>query len=244
MKKCIKLLSIIFVFSLFLGSQAFAAINIPKPSQNIYVNDFANLITPEDEEIITETASTLDNNTSAQVAVVTINSLNGIPISDYTNELFRNWGIGNKKENTGVLILINKENLLKNIPGKVRIEVGYGLEGILPDGKVGRILDEKMIPLFNEKEYSQGILAGFQAVTNVIQEDSSGNTDTTHLEYQFKWWHILLIILGIIFLILLEMMGFPVIRIIFVLLSMGGRRGGGSGGGFGGGSSGGGGAER
>ncbi|AGC68644.1 MgtC/SapB transporter family protein [Thermoclostridium stercorarium subsp. stercorarium DSM 8532] len=103
--------------------------------------------------------------TGAQVVVVTINSLNGEAIEEYSNALFRKWGIGSKKENNGVLILVSVGDRMS------RIEVGYGLEGALPDGLTGRIQDNYMIPHFRDGDYGQGIANGFMAVIQQIYKE-------------------------------------------------------------------------
>ena len=85
-----------------------------------------------------------------------------MPIEDYALELGRNYGIGNKTKNNGLIILVALSER------KSRIEVGYGLEGILPDGKTGRIQDEYMIPRFKDGEYSKGIIDGYDVIFSTI----------------------------------------------------------------------------
>ena len=85
-------------------------------------------------------AKAIDDRTKAQVVVVTVNDLSRMEIEEYALNLFRNWGIGDREKNNGVLILVNKESLIANQRGRIRIEVGYGLEGAITDGKAGAIL--------------------------------------------------------------------------------------------------------
>ncbi|NLL18707.1 MAG: TPM domain-containing protein, partial [Clostridia bacterium] len=84
-------------------------------------------------------ALALKKASGADLVVVTVENLGGYTIEEYALELFRRWGLGDKEKNNGVLLLVNKENVLTGQSGRVRIEVGYGLEGAIPDGKAGRI---------------------------------------------------------------------------------------------------------
>jgi len=145
------------------------AINFPKPTSAFYVNDYANVLDTETERYIESTARALDDATSAQVVVVTINGIGDNVLEDYTIGLFREWGIGNKEKNNGVLLFVDVKGR------QSRIEVGYGLEGALPDGKTGRIQDNHMLPYFRQGNYSYGIRDGFDAIVNEI-----------YIEYGYK----------------------------------------------------------
>ena len=101
-------------------------------------------------------ALSLTTKSTAQLAVLTINTLDGEPIEDYALEVLRQWGIGSKEQNNGALIVVAVKDR------RSRIEVGYGLEGSLPDGLTGRIQDQYMIPYFKDGNYSKGIFAGLQ----------------------------------------------------------------------------------
>lgn len=152
------------IIMLLLFSVSFAELKIPKPTNEFFVNDFANVISESDEKIIFNKAKALyeKSGNSTQVVVVTIDSLEDYSIEEYANELFNEWGIGNKEKNDGVLILLSVEDK------KSRIEVGYGLEGILYDGKTGRIQDDYMIPYYRNNDFSRGLVKGFNAVCGVI----------------------------------------------------------------------------
>ena len=84
---------------------------------------------------------------------------------EYSTNLFRQFGIGDKEKNNGLLILIALEER------KSRIEVGYGLEGVLPDGKTGRIQDEYMIPYFKDNNFDEGILNGYKALFKEVANE-------------------------------------------------------------------------
>ena len=121
------------------------------------MNDFAGVIPPAIQVEMRSRAREVLQKTGASVVVVTIPTLGESYVSDYANKLYHAWGIGKKGEDRGVLILfVLKER-------KIRIETGYGLEGILPDGRVGEILRDSMIPLLKEGKYGEGLLNGLKA---------------------------------------------------------------------------------
>lgn len=102
------------------------------------------------------------NKTTAQVAVVTVKTLDGQPIDEYGLTLLRQWGLGNKEKNNGALILVAVDDR------QSRIEVGYGLEGVLPDGLTGRIQDQQMLPYFKQGQYEKGIVQGYLTVATTV----------------------------------------------------------------------------
>src|SRR5205814_7168110 len=124
------LLAMTFLFTLI---PTIASALPPKPSS--YVSDFAGVIDAQTRQQLESVLAELEQKTSAEVAVVTVRGLEGRDIEGYANDLFTAWGIGKKGKDNGVLFLISPQDR------KMRIEVGYGLEGILPDGAVGRIRD-------------------------------------------------------------------------------------------------------
>lgn len=164
---------IIFLLTLFLSSNVYAVV---KPSYNFYVNDYADLLSSETENYIMSINQNLNAQTKAQVVVVTVKNLEGNSLEEYATELFRSFGIGDKTLNNGVLILIALEER------QSRIEVGYGLEGILNDAKTGRIQDEYMIPYLKENDWDTGIKNGFTAIVNEIEKeyDVSVGTEKMH----------------------------------------------------------------
>ncbi|GFP78492.1 TPM domain-containing protein [Clostridium fungisolvens] len=142
-----------------------------KPTSDIFFQDYAKMFSNDTKNYVLSTSNDIRNKTTAEVAVVTIDSLNGSSIEDYANNLFRKWGIGNKEKNNGVLILISKNDR------KFRIEVGYGLEGILPDGKVGSYLRE-MSGYFKENQYDKGIITTYKRIIGDIGQEY--NVDVTN----------------------------------------------------------------
>src|ERR1700681_1969299 len=130
-----------------------------------YVNDFAHALDQNTSAQITDICRQIDEKAHAQIALVTINSLDGTDIESYAVDLFKKWGIGAKSTNRGVLILYAIRD------HRARIEVGYGLEPILPDGEVGRFQREA-IPLMRSGDYNQGLLLVTSRVAEVIATDA------------------------------------------------------------------------
>ncbi len=150
-------LSILLVlsFSLFANSA-----DIPKPVG--YVNDFAHILNKNTKEKLERLVIELKQKTGVEFAIVTINSTNKEDIFDYSMDMFQKWGIGQKGKDNGLLFLIDVKDR------KLRINTGYGLEGILPDGLLGRIRDRYIIPYFKKGDYNDGILNGAMAMAYVI----------------------------------------------------------------------------
>lgn len=208
-----------------------------------YVNDFAGVINESTKAQIEDMCHQVDDKAHAQIALVTINTLDGSDIESYAVELFHQWGIGNKQTNRGVLILYAIRD------HRARIEVGYGLEPILPDGKVGS-LQREAIPLMRSGNYSQALQLVTVRVADVIAADAgiqlTGSRPRAPTEPTDEPQHETGISLGGIFLIIviiLIVLFTPLRSLLFWMLfsNIFGGRGGWGGGGFGGGGFGGGG---
>ena len=248
MKKFIIYLTLLM--QIFFAACAFAESSIPpRPAagSGIYVQDYAGIISKEDRQQMLSIGQDLDNKTTAQVAVITINSLEGQPIEEYALNVLRNWGIGNKTKNNGVLVVIAVKDR------RSRIEVGYGLEGVLPDGKTGRIQDQYMLPYFKKGEYSAGITQGYKAIAGIIAQ--SEGVEISGAKYTggaknvqgdaAKGLNIsdIVVVMAIIAVLIFDNLflgGFLTQMLLWALFRGGGR----GGGGFGGGSGGGGGSSR
>ncbi|NLF83556.1 MAG: hypothetical protein GX568_06200 [Candidatus Gastranaerophilales bacterium] len=153
----------------------FAAYKAPAPVG--YVNDFAGIISGREEARLDVVIRELKAKTGAEIAVVTLKSLDGYPTEDVALAIGRQWGVGQKGKDNGLVILVAPNDR------KVRIEVGYGLEGYITDGQAGRIIDEYMIPYFKQGNYEQGIVSGTFAVTGAIAK-GHGVTITGNYAYQ------------------------------------------------------------
>src|ERR1700757_1228829 len=130
-----------------------------------YVNDFAGVLDASSSESIRQICEQIDQKAKAQIAVVTIHSLDGADIESYAADLYKQWGIGPKSDNRGVLILLAVDD------HKRRIEVGYGLEPILPDGKVGGF-GREAVPLLRQNQFGPALLLMTQRVASVIASDA------------------------------------------------------------------------
>jgi uncharacterized protein len=140
---------------------AAAAQGLPKPAGRI--TDLANVIDAGTEADLDRRIDQLEQKTSAEVAVVTVPSLDGAPVEDYAVRLFKDWGVGQAKQDNGVLVLVAPNER------EMRIEVGYGLEGVLPDGLAGQIIREQFIPRFRDDDYNGGIRDGVARVIEVVE---------------------------------------------------------------------------
>ena len=245
---------VFFLQATLFANNSLAQNIIAKPIPATLVTDVAGVLTPEQKQALENKLVAIDDSSSNQIAVVIIPSLDGYPKEEYATKLFRDWGIGNKKTNNGVLLLIAINDR------QIRIEVGYGLEGAIPDITALNIIDNDIKPAFKAGNYYEGIdqatdniakaAVGEYKVARAKKSKSKGNGG------------LFLIILIIIFVVLRNGRGggsniggggFSDVAtgmLLGSLLGGGGRGGGGWGdsgggggfGGFGGGSSGGGGA--
>ena len=141
---------------------AVAAQSLPKATGRI--NDFANVIDAATEADIDRRLDQLEQQTSSEIAVATVESLNGIPVEEYANKLFKEWGIGQARQDNGVLVLIAPNDR------EMRIEVGYGLEGVLPDGLAGQVIRDDFTPRFRENDYSGGIRNGVTHLIDIVEK--------------------------------------------------------------------------
>ncbi|MGB8132285.1 MAG: TPM domain-containing protein, partial [Candidatus Angelobacter sp.] len=130
-----------------------------------YVNDFAGVLDASSSESIRNICEQIDQKAHAQIAIVTIHSLDDADIESYASNLYKAWGIGPKSSNRGVLILLAINDRQR------RIEVGYGLEPILPDGKVGGF-GRAAVPLLRQNQYGPAVLLMTQRVAGVIAADA------------------------------------------------------------------------
>jgi uncharacterized protein len=143
--------------------------DLPKPTG--YVSDYASVLSPEAIARLERLCSQLDHSqANAQIAVVTIHTLNGADAAEYANALEDKWKMGRKGSDRGALVLLAVDD------HKYRIEVGYGLEGILPDGKVGDI-GREMVPLLRASDYDGAISQAVGEVAQVIAADAKVTLD-------------------------------------------------------------------
>lgn len=132
------------------------------PTELFYINDFADVINETQETELLNKAIALDEATTAQVVVVTVDSLNGETPEEFALNLGRAWGVGDEEKDNGIVVLLSVEER------EIRIEVGYGLEGNLPDSKTGRIIDYYGLEHLKNDDFSAGIYNITNALINEI----------------------------------------------------------------------------
>jgi uncharacterized protein len=221
------------LFALILAPAAHAAMSFPALTGRVV--DDANVLSDDTKNQLTQLLAQEEKQTKNQIVVVTLQSLGGYPLEDFGYQLGRHWGIGQKGKNTGALIIV--------VPSehKVRIEVGYGLEGVLTDAASKVVIDRYMVPAFKRGDYNGGVLAGTNAVLQLLggvtltpPQYSDNDQDQDQPRHHGFPWFVVLILVWVVF-------G----RFLWPLLFLGGlggmgRRGSWGGGGFGGGFGGGG----
>jgi uncharacterized protein len=156
-----------FLLALILGvliASPVMAQTYPKPVG--FVNDFANMLSAGTRASLETRLSLLEKDTSAEVAFVSVETLGNSSLEEYAVGLFEAWGIGKKGKDNGVLFLVSLAE------GDLRIEVGYGLEGVITDGRAGRILDNDVLPFLDAGEVDQAIENGLIAIENYIRDGS------------------------------------------------------------------------
>ena len=245
------ILSAVFVTTLlFFCSLSVLALDVPNPPKNGYVLDQTQTLTKEEIQSMNRMGLEVQKKTKAQIAVLLIPTLDGEDVSDYANRVFRAWGIGDKEKNNGVLFLIALKDK------QMRIEVGYGLEGAINDGKAGEILDQYAIPYFQKGKFGPGVMETYKVLVGEVSKEYGVSIDGSRIHakqdsIELSPFQLLLIGVGILALIIVDMtfLGGAITQSILWILASGrgggsGRSGGGGFGGFGGGSSGGGGASR
>lgn len=126
----------------------------PRVRDGTWVTDMTGTLSAGTIARLNETIGAFERGTGVEMAVVVVRSLDGASIEEAATKLFALWGIGKKRRDNGLLLFWSTGDR------RVRVEVGYGLEGVLPDGKVGAILDEYVIPKFKSGDFDGGILAG------------------------------------------------------------------------------------
>jgi uncharacterized protein len=127
------------------------------------VSDFAGVLKPSERAALESRLTGLQRKAKSQFAVVTLQSLEGGQIDDFANKLFAKWGIGEKKKDNGILLLVAMQDR------KARVEVGYGLEPILPDALAGRVLDEQLFPAFKQQRYAEGLMQAVERIVQIVE---------------------------------------------------------------------------
>ena len=168
---------------------------LPKPVGR--VNDFAAILDEPTKRQLDGLLDALETQTTAEVAVATVSSLEGLTLDEYANTLFNQWGVGQKGKDNGVLVVVVP------LQRQMRIEVGYGLEGVLPDGLAGEIIRNDFGPRFKQGDYNAGLVAGVTRIANIVSgrervaAGSYRSVDSGRMP-TVVWWMLFLVLTPII----------------------------------------------
>ncbi len=147
---------------------------LPSATERFFVNDFADVMTDADEQTVYEAGVRLYEKTKAQVVLVTVDTLGDRDLESYALELARDWGVGDEELDNGVVLLFTTDG------PHSRLEIGYGLEGALPDSKAGRILDTYLVPSYDDAAaWSAALTATYRGVLNAVYSEY-GLTEEIH----------------------------------------------------------------
>jgi uncharacterized protein len=164
MQNIIKLFIKRFTISIFITALFLTYLSaLEVPALKARVNDYANLLSQQTRSDLEGKLEQLEKSDSTQIVVLTIPSLEGDAIENFSIQVAEKWKIGQKKLDNGVILLIAKND------HKVRIEVGYGLEGKLTDLISGRIIGDIITPNFKNNDFNQGVLQGVDAIVSVVR---------------------------------------------------------------------------
>ena len=178
MKKILRLFKVWFLSTsgiiclLLLGiSLICAAQDITYPSPKGYVNDYAGILSRQTAQAIDSVCRQIESKTTAQIALVIVNTTKPFEIEQYAVELFQRWSIGQKGKDNGLLVLV-----AINDKG-VRIETGYGLEGAIPDAIAHNIIYQIIIPEFKQGQYEKGLLLAVLSIADLIAKEYNVSLD-------------------------------------------------------------------
>ncbi|NLV20027.1 MAG: TPM domain-containing protein [Bacteroidetes bacterium] len=157
------------IFLLLFLSGVITAQDLPsRPYPPRLVNDYAGMLDARDVQALENKLVAFNDSTSTQIAIVTVEDLQGYDVADYAQRLAQSWGIGQQELNNGMLILVKPKT--ENSPGYVAIEQGYGLEGAIPDITCAQIIDYEILPAFRNGEYYEGL----EQATSTLMALASG----------------------------------------------------------------------
>jgi uncharacterized protein len=178
LRKALYLAALVFVFLVsglylffFPAGNIFAEVTYPDYST--MVNDFTGTLDSGWKSSIEELCIKVRNETGAEIGVAVVSDLQGITIEEYAVKLFEKWGVGKADKDNGVLLLVSMQER------KVRIEVGYGLEGVITDLEAGNIINDIIVPRFKQNDYNTGVYDGVYALASEIYADQGLTLEST-----------------------------------------------------------------
>ncbi|MDP2857415.1 MAG: TPM domain-containing protein [Bacillota bacterium] len=167
---------VLVLLALALPAAAFPALaatapTLPEPKG--WVNDFAGVLKPEEVSKLDSIIQSLEKETTAEIAVVTVKTTQPLDPKSYVVALMEKWKVGKKDKDNGLILLVSLDDR------RVEVEVGYGLEGTLPDSLVLRVIDNDLIPQFKQNKYAEGIIAAVENYAGIIRKAASQAPGTT-----------------------------------------------------------------
>ncbi len=174
------------------GAEPLTSIPNPRTRNGTWVTDMPGMLRADTVERLNSTIGEFERTNGAEMAVVVITSLDGLSIEEAAVKLFDLWNIGKKSKDNGLLLLWSTGDR------RVRVEVGYGLEGVLPDGKVGAILDTYLMPRFRSGEFDEGLLAGVDALLRAAREEPVELPSARSQSYEPRSRGVIAVVLGLL----------------------------------------------
>lgn len=160
---------IILVTIILTAAAAFAQTFPEKSATPKLVNDFAGILSADEEYLLENKLVAFDDSTSTQITIVSLSNLDGEPASSYAPKLAEAWGVGDKQRNNGIMILVSMDN-----PREVFIATGYGVEEFVTDGLAKRIINEHMLPAFKQQRYYDGLNQGSNDLMQLLKGTFKG----------------------------------------------------------------------
>jgi uncharacterized protein len=246
--KIYKMKQVLFILFLSVFTFSVFAQDIPeRPNPPRLVNDLANVLSDPEEQQLESELVQFNDQTSTQIAIVTVPSLNGYEISDFSFKIGEKWGVGQKDKNNGIVIVFKPKT--SDEKGAVFVAVGYGLEGIIPDAVANRnVVDFEMIPRFREGDIYGGLSAGTKVLKSLALQEYTAADYQKKTDKEGKSDGLgTLILIGIILIVIFSIFkggrgrnynGGSSIPFWIAMSLLSSNRGGGSFGGFSGGSGG------
>jgi uncharacterized protein len=179
------LFAVIILLSPSLAAQEFPAV----PSLTQRVTDNAGLLSPGERRALEERLAAFEDSTSTQIAILMVPTLGGSSIEEFSIEVFEKNAIGQKHKDNGVLLLVARDER------RLRIEVGYGLEGVLTDALSTQVIERSIKPRFQEGRYAEGLMAGVDAVMAITAGEYTAEEKGTKIRNVFPLVFVLLFLL-------------------------------------------------
>lgn len=183
--------TILWSFCLFLSLNIQAQTIEPRPNPPKAVNDFGQMLAPFQQEALEQKIRAYNDSTSSAIVIITVPNLQGYDIAQVALQYLRQWGVGVKGKNNGIVILVAKEER------KARIETGYGMEGAIPDITAKHIIEDDMLPYFRQEDYYRGfdnaVDAIIKAAAGEYRADPKSNDDGSAGSWVFAAFILLVI---------------------------------------------------